>query len=259
MDLGTLVGIGLGLVMILGSILLSGSAMAFIHLPSMAVTMGGTIAAVLITYPLAKVKGVMAVTKKTIQAGNLDIAPWYQTLVELATIARRDGLLALEERVNSITDSFLRHGLQMMIDGSPPEAVSAVLEQEIESMEERHLVGHGIYKSMGAYAPAFGMIGTLMGLVQMLQNLSDPSQIGAGMAVALLTTFYGAFAANLFCIPLQGKLEQRTNEEMKLKRMLMTGILAVQQGDSPRVVGDKLLVYLSNVEREDVSKKDKAA
>ncbi len=254
MDIGTLVGVLLGLSMILGSILLGGGASAFIHIPSMAITLGGTAAALLITYPLAKVKAVFAVTKKILNAGNLDMTPWYQTLTGMATVARRDGLLALEAEVEKIEDEFLRKGIQMMIDGSSPEVLQAVLEQEIVNLEERHSIGHGIYKSMGTYAPAFGMIGTLMGLVQMLRNLNDPSQIGGGMAVALLTTFYGAFFANLFCIPIQGKLEQRTNEEVALKRMLLCGILSIHAGDSPRVVGDKLLVFFGPADRVNLTK-----
>jgi chemotaxis protein MotA len=120
---------------------------------------------------------------------------------------------------------------------------------EITNMEDRHTIGHSIWKSQGNYAPAFGMIGTLIGLIQMLQNLDDPSKIGSGMACALLTTFYGALYANLFCIPIQGKLEQRTAEEVQLKKMLLSGILSIQAGDSPRIVGEKLQVYLNPVER----------
>lgn len=249
MDFGTLVGILLGLGMILGSILLGGGGSSFIHLPSMAVTLGGTAAALLITYPIGKIKEVLKVTKKTLSADNLDMKPWYQTLVDMATVARRDGLLALEEQAGDIEDDFLRKGVQMMVDGSSPDVLKAVLEQEVENLEERHAIGHGIYRNMGVYAPAFGMIGTLMGLVQMLRNLDDPSQIGTGMAVALLTTFYGAFFANLFCIPMQGKLEQRTAEEVALRRMLMSGVLSIQNGDSPRIVGEKIMVYFSPQER----------
>lgn len=253
MDLGTLVGTVLGLALILGSIAVGGSAEAFIHVPSMCVTLGGTVSAILITYPLEKVKAVVGVTKKVLKSGNLDVTPWYHTIIDLAKLARRDGVLALEDRIANLDDEFLRRGLQMVVDGNPPEVVSAVLDQEVENMEERHIVGHSIYKNMGSYAPAFGMIGTLMGLVQMLKNLDDPSGIGAGMAVALLTTFYGAFFANLFCIPIQGKLEQRTAEEVRLKRMLLTGVLSIQAGDSPRIAGDKLQVYLSPVQREAVA------
>ncbi len=250
MDLGTLAGIILGLILIVGSIAAGGSIGGFIDIPSFLVTIGGTIAAILITFPLPKVKAVIGVTRKILNAGNLDVTPWYETVMEIATIARRDGLLALEDRIPQLDDEFLKRGLQMALDGTPPEAVEEILQLEIDNMEERHKIGHGIYKNMGNYAPAFGMIGTLIGLVAMLQNLDDPSSIGAGMAVALLTTFYGAFFANLFCLPIQGKLEQRTAEEIKLKKMLLTAIISIQAGDSPRIVGEKLLVYINPEQRE---------
>jgi chemotaxis protein MotA len=249
MDLGTLTGIILGVLLIFGAIIAGGTPGAFIDIASVMITIGGTTAATLITFPLPKVKAVFAVTKKILNAGSLDISPWYQTLIDLATVARRDGILALEDRLEGIDDEFLKRGLQMLVDGNPADSVSSILEMEIENMEARHGIGHTMWKSMGSYAPAFGMIGTLIGLVNMLQSLDDPSKLGAGMAVALLTTFYGAFVANLFCIPIQGKLEQRTAEEVQLKQMLLAGILSIQSGDSPRVVGEKLEVYLSPAER----------
>jgi chemotaxis protein MotA len=249
MDLGTLTGIILGVLLIFGAIVAGGTPGAFIDIASVMITIGGTTAATLITFPLPKVKAVFAVTKKILNAGSLDISPWYQTLIDLATVARRDGILALEDRLDGIDDEFLKRGLQMLVDGNPADSVSSILEMEIENMESRHGIGHTMWKSMGSYAPAFGMIGTLIGLVNMLQSLDDPSKLGAGMAVALLTTFYGAFVANLFCIPIQGKLEQRTAEEVQLKQMLLAGILSIQSGDSPRVVGEKLEVYLSPAER----------
>ncbi|MBN2641013.1 MAG: MotA/TolQ/ExbB proton channel family protein [Victivallales bacterium] len=249
MDIGTIIGIILGIVLVTFPIISGGAAGAFIDVGSMMITMGGTLAALLISFPLPKVKSVLVVTKKTLNSGSLEIVPWYSTLIDLATIARRDGILALEERLDGISDDFLKRGLQMIVDGSPADAVNQIMEMEIENMEMRHAIGHSIWKGMGSFAPAFGMIGTLIGLVNMLQNLSDPSKLGGGMAIALITTFYGALFANLFCIPLQNKLEQRTQEEVHLKRMLLAGILSVQSGDSPRMVGEKLEVYLTPAER----------
>ncbi len=249
MDIGTLLGILLGVCLVSGPIVMGGAPGSFIDPGSAMITFGGSIAALLISFPLPKVKAVLAVTKKTLSSGSLEIVPWYTTLIDLATIARRDGILALEERLEGINDDFLKRGLQMIVDGSPADAVRQIMEMEIENMEMRHAIGHDIWKSLGNFAPAFGMIGTLIGLVNMLQNLSDPSKLGGGMATALITTFYGAFLANLFCIPLQGKLEQRTQEEVHLKKMLLAGILSVQSGDSPRMVGEKLEVYLTPAER----------
>jgi len=244
MDIATLLGIFLGIIMVSGAIISGGSGTAFINIPSLLVTIGGTTAALLISFPVAKVKAVFIYAKKTFKAGNLDLVPWYHTMVDLATVSRRDGLLALEERLEEFVDPFLRRGLQMVVDGSSPEAVKNVLDDEIENMEARHGVGHSIFQSIGTYAPAFGMIGTLIGLVQMLRNLEDPEQIGQGMATALLTTFYGALLANLIAIPIQGKLEQRTEEELNLRRMLAAGVTAIQAGESPRAVGHKLLTYV---------------
>jgi chemotaxis protein MotA len=250
MDVTTLSGVVLGFILIVGAVMAGGSGAAFIHIPSLMITMGGTLAALLITYPAHKVKAVFSVARKLLNAGDLHMMRWYQVIVDFAAIARRDGLLALEDRLGEIEDGFLRSGFQMMIDGNSPEDVIAVLENEIVNLEERHEVGHSIFRSLGSYAPAFGMIGTLIGLVQMLKNLNDPSEIGNGMAVALLTTFYGALTANLLCIPMQGKLEQRTKEEVALKRMFLSGVLAIQAGDSPSVVGEKLKAYLNPSERE---------
>ncbi len=245
MDIGTLIGFVFGSGIVLYSILLGGSLTAFIDIPSVYCTCGGSFAAIIMSYPLPKVKAGLTSIKKLLNAGSLDMTPWYQTLIDLATVARRDGILALEDRLEGIKDEFLRRGLQMLVDGSPAETVTQILEMEIENMEARHVSAQAIWKSWSTAAPSFGMIGTLIGLVQMLKNMSDPSQIGAGMAVALITTFYGAVMANLFFTPMQIRLEQRTAEEVQLKKMLLAGILSIQSGDSPRVVGDKLQVYLT--------------
>ena len=139
----------------------------------------------------------------------------------------------------------MKRGLQLLVDGSPVETVKAILEKEIENLEKRHEIGHKYWEKLGYFGPAIGMVGTLIGLVQMLANLNDPSKIGPGMAVALLTTFYGALLANFVALPIENKLIQRTNEELLLKYMIMEGMLSIQCGDSPRVVGEKLLVFLS--------------
>lgn len=257
MDLGTLGGVVFGVILIVFSIKLGGDIGSFIDIPSVLCVVGGTLSAIAISYPLPKMISIINVTKKTLLSGSLALTPWYQTLVDLAALARRDGILALEDRVASLQDEFLKKGLQMLVDGNPAEVVSQILEQEIENMEARHQVGHSMWKSIAAYAPAFGMIGTLIGLVLMLKNMSDPSSIGAGLAVALITTFYGAVIANLIATPLQGKLEQRTSEEVHLKKMLLAGILSIQAGDSPRVVGDKLMVYLSPADKAKVATEKK--
>ncbi|MDD3117803.1 MAG: MotA/TolQ/ExbB proton channel family protein, partial [Victivallales bacterium] len=161
MDLGTVSGIIFGSVLLLWAITSGGPLDTFINIPSLMITVGGSLCALLITFPLKKVKSVFAATKKAVFSGSLDLVPWYSMLIELATVARRDGILALEEKIDAITDDFLRRGLQMVVDGSPADAVQNIMSMEVENMEERHAIGHDIWKSLGSYGPAFGMIGTL--------------------------------------------------------------------------------------------------
>ena len=162
----------------------------------------------------------------------------------MAVRARRDGILALENDIEQMTNPFMKKGFQMAVDGNSTDIIRRVLDEDINSMLTRHIVGQGIFKALASYAPSFGMIGTLIGLVQMLKNMSDPSMIGAGMAVALITTLYGAMIANLIALPIAGKLEQRTSEEAAMKTMVLEGILSIQEGNSPRVVQEKLRSYM---------------
>lgn len=243
MDIGSLVGILLGLLLVLGSIAIGGGA-GFIDYPSIAITVGGAFAATLMNFPLAKIIKTFGVVRKAFINRDDDILALFHQLSEFAVRARRDGILGLESDVETLQDPFMKKGLQMGVDGNSAEIIEAVLEQDIDSMLQRHAVGHGIFQAIGTYAPAFGMIGTLIGLIQMLRNLSDPSAIGMGMSVALLTTLYGALVANMIALPIAGKLEQRTKEETSTRRMVLQGILSIQQGDSPRVAQEKLRSYL---------------
>ncbi|OVE76281.1 motility protein A [bacterium E08(2017)] len=251
MDLGTIIGLILAFGLVLGSIAAGGAAMAFVNVPSMMVTVGGSMAAVLINFPLPKIIGVMGVVRKAFSYKNEDTLGLYRQISDFAVRARRDGILALEDDIENIEDEFMKKGFQMAVDGNAADVIRHVLEGDIDSMIERHTVGHGIFKQLGAFAPAFGMIGTLIGLVQMLQALDDPSQIGVGMAVALLTTLYGAVVANLLALPIAGKLEQRTNEEVSLRRMVLEGMLSIQEGNSPRVVQEKLRSFMPPKLREE--------
>jgi chemotaxis protein MotA len=254
MDITTIGGIGLGLMLIVGSIIAGPTGIgAFVDPASLLITIGGMFAALLITYPMKTMKTLIRVTMKIFFGASPEYGPLYKSIVEMATVARRDGILALEEKIGVLENAFLKQGLQMMVDGNPPEVISAILNKDIENMEDRHLIGNSLYKNMGGYAPAFGMVGTLIGLIQMLQDLSDPNALGIGMATALITTLYGAFFANLFFIPMAGKLAERSAEEVLMKKMLLEGVLSIHAGDSPRVVGDKMLVYMDPAERLAVS------
>ncbi|MFH2001068.1 MAG: MotA/TolQ/ExbB proton channel family protein, partial [Planctomycetota bacterium] len=162
---------------------------------------------------------------------------------------RREGLLALENKLESLEDPFLTKGIRLIIDGFPTETVRDILEIDADQSSARHIMGKSIYDSMGAAAPAFGMIGTLVGLVQMLQNLDDPSKIGGGMAVALITTFYGAVMSNMVFLPLAGKLAQREKEEQLIRQIIIEGVIAIQAGDQPQLVEEKLKSFLSPRDR----------
>lgn len=254
MDIGTIVGIVMGFVLVIGSIIVGGGA-GFLNLPAMLITIGGAMAATLMNFPLPKVIGTIGVVRKAFSNRDDDHLHLFETLSGFAVRARRDGILGLEDDIEQLEDPFMKKGLQMAVDGNSAEIVESVLEQDIDSMVERHNVGHAIFQALGNYAPAFGMIGTLIGLVQMLRNLEDPSSIGMGMAVALLTTMYGAIVANMIALPIAGKLEQRTKEEVSIKRMVLQGIMSIQQGDSPRVAQEKLRSFIPPVLRERTEEK----
>jgi len=245
MDVATLAGIGLGLFLIFGSILLASSLSIFFHVPSLMITFGGTVAATLINYPISKVLSVFRVAKNVVLFRLAPVEDEIDRIVDYANIARREGLLSLEEKLEEMDDPFLGKGIRLIIDGFPQETVRNILHIELEYMDERHGMGKKILDSMGAFAPAFGMIGTLIGLVAMLQTLDDPSKIGSGMATALLTTFYGALLANLIFIPLAGKLDARNREETLMRQVMIEGLLSIQAGDRPQLVAEKLKSFVS--------------
>lgn len=254
MDVGSIAGAVLGWVLVFVAIAMGGGS-GFINIPSILITVGGAIAATLIHYPLPQVMAVMRVARKALFMKEQDYIKIYEQLTDYAIRARRDGLLALENDIEKIEDPFMKKGLQMAVDGNTMEVLRDVLENDMAAMQERHIIGQGIFKAIGNYAPAFGMIGTLVGLVAMLQNMSDPKALGSGMAVALLTTLYGALVANLVALPTAGKLEQRSQEEVALKTMVIEGIVAILEGHSPRVVEEKLRSFLPPAIRDKTMKK----
>jgi len=252
MDIATLVGIAVGNLLLIGSILIGPGPETFLDLPSFMITVGGCIAATFINFPLKKVFGVFAIARKTMFSKVPSPHKEIERIVNLAKLARSEGILAIENQMGDIKDPFLVKGLQLVVDGTDPEALRGILTNELNYMLGRHKEGKAVMDAMAAYAPAFGMIGTLIGLIQMLQNLSDPSAIGGGMAVALITTLYGAFVANLFCTPMAGKLDARSKEETLVKEMLIEGIAAIQAGDNPRLIQEKLKSFLSPAQRASI-------
>ncbi len=250
MDLATVLGIvsAFGLVVI--AIFMGGGLGLFINAPSMMIVLGGTMGTTLINYPLQDVLGVVRVVKNVFFKKRESVRGMIKQFIDFATKARREGILALESELKTIDEKFLKKGVQLSIDGLEPDSIRDLLETEIEFVQSRHQLGAEIFTTMGTFAPALGMIGTLIGLVQMLQSMDDPSTIGPSMAVALLTTFYGSVMANLLCMPIAGKLKTRSREEVLIKEMMIEGILAIARGDNPRIVEQKLQAFIPPNMRE---------
>ncbi|MCC6486801.1 MAG: MotA/TolQ/ExbB proton channel family protein [Candidatus Hydrogenedentes bacterium] len=245
MDIATVIGLVAGIGLVVTAILLGGSPGVFLDIPSVLIVCGGTIASTLINYPLGDVLSVMSTLRNAFfhKAATPDLL--IKKLVGFAVIARREGILALESHARDDDDEFLQMSIQLAIDGTAPELIKDILTTELAFMEDRHALGQSVLTAMGTFAPAFGMIGTLIGLVQMLTSLSDPSQIGGGMAVALLTTLYGALLSNVFFLPAAGKLKVRTSNELLIKEVIIEGILSIQSGDNPRIVEQKLKSFIA--------------
>jgi chemotaxis protein MotA len=234
----------------MSAIAVGGNLGMFINIPSLFIVVGGTLAATLINFPLQDVLGVIKTVKNAFLHKAAPPTKVIQTIVAFATTARRDGILALESKASEAGDEFLERSIQLAVDGTAPELIKDILTTELAFLEERHSLGQGIFNSMGAFAPAFGMIGTLIGLIAMLATLEDPSMIGAGMAVALVTTFYGAIMANMIFLPIAGKLKVRTRTEILTKELIIEGILSIQSGDNPRVIEQKLKAFIAPNLRE---------
>ncbi|MCH8927763.1 MAG: motility protein A [Candidatus Marinimicrobia bacterium] len=244
MDIATLIGIFSGISLVVYAIVRGADPIVFIDINSMIIVFGGTAAATFTNFPLKDVIRVLGVLKKAF----FNSAPVFQhkleRIVDLAIKARREGILALETEMEHEEEEFLIKGIQLAVDGTEPEMIKAILGAELSNTEERHSLGASIMRAMGTYAPALGMIGTLIGLIQMLSAMEDPSQIGSGMAVALITTFYGAMLANLIFLPIAGKLETISTQEVLQMEMILEGILSIQQGDNPRMIQEKLISFI---------------
>ena len=245
MDLASIIGLVAGVGFILYGILSGGSIGLFINIPSMMIVGGGTIGATLLNYPLSEVIGVFKVVKKAFLHTEESPIGIIDTLVSFAETARREGILSLEQKAASLDDEFLKKGIKLAVDDTEPEYIKEIMTTETNYISERHRVAAGIFDAMAAYAPAFGMIGTLIGLINMLVKMDDPSTIGPSMAVALITTLYGAFLANLIFIPIAGKLKTRSGNELLVKELCIEGIMSIQSGDNPRIVEGKLKAFLS--------------
>jgi chemotaxis protein MotA len=248
-DFATIIGIigGFGLVIIA---MVSGGGFAwFVDGPSAMIVLGGTIGAVLINYPLSDLLGVIKVASNVFRSKGQRADVLIRQLVEMSKVSRREGIMSLQAMVNNVKDPFLVKATHLVVDGVDPSHVSEILETELDFIGERHRLGAEIFTTMGNFAPAMGLVGTLIGLVQMLKQMDHPGTIGPAMAVALITTFYGVILANLVFLPIAGKLKTRSSRELLMKQLIINGILSIQSGDNPRVVEQKLQSYIPPRER----------
>ncbi|MDA3941819.1 MAG: motility protein A [Spirochaetia bacterium] len=251
MDISTIIGLGLGFVLIIGSMALGGSGLAiYVNLPSFLMVIVGSFAAMMISSPLSRVLGLSKIMKHVFKIPNYELEKTISTLVNFSERARREGLLALEDDIEDVGDEFLKDGIQMVVDGTDPEIIKAILFSDLEQLEVRHGIGIKFFADWGSLAPAFGMIGTLAGLIAMLANLDDPDAIGSGMALALITTMYGSIFANMVLIPFKNKLEDRDQEERLTREIMIEGILSIQAGDNPNILKSKLVSFLDPVKRK---------
>lgn len=244
MDIATLIGFVVGTGLVVWGMFTQGSIMWFWDFSSVLIVIGGTIGATFISFPMDKVLSTVKVVRKAFSNNLYQANVIIDKIVNLANVARREGLLALEEAVEQIEDEFLKKGVMLIVDGTDPELVKNILETEISFLESRHSEGKDLFEAMATLAPGFGMIGTLIGLVAMLKTMSDPSAIGPKMSVALVTTLYGSLLANLVFTPIASKLKLKSKEEVLIKEIMIEGLLSIQAGENPRIIEEKLKAFL---------------
>lgn len=251
MDLATVLGIVVAAVGILGGFYIEGgNIMGLFNIPGLMIVLVGTLGAVMIAFPLEMVIGAPKVamaaifTKVSVHAHHMA-----QQLVAMADKARREGLLSLEEEAQSVDDAFARKGLMLMIDGTDPDALRSIMEIDIDALSQRHRENAKVFEAAGGFAPTLGVLGAVMGLITVLSNLAEPETLGHGIAVAFVATFYGVGFANVLMLPLAEKLKIRSQEERMVREMILEGIIAIQSGDNPRIVKEKLESFLAPSKR----------
>ncbi len=250
MDLTTIGGLLAGLALIVISILWDkGNVFAFIHIPSIMITVGGTFTAFFSSYPLKDSLSVFKIGAEAFSPLKENTQQTIDKIIELANIARKEGLLALEEAISGINDPFLKKCVMLIVDGTDPGVVQNLLDVEISFMQARHAKGQGMFEWLATLGPAFGMLGTLIGLINMLRSLDDPSSLGAGMSTALITTFYGVILANMIFNPIANKLKMRSQVEVLRMQIMLEGMLAIQAGENPRLIREKLNSFIAKSRR----------
>ncbi len=257
-DILTPIGITLGFIMIMLAILSNGGTegvRSFVDVASIFIVLGGLIGSLLINFKFEQIKLFTTVFREAFRKNDNKIPELISLFIHLSDRARKEGLLALENEMEDVDDEFVKKGIMLAVDGIEPEVINEILNAEITAMEDRHYKGRVIIEKAGEYAPAWGMIGTLIGLVLMLSSLDDPSSLGPNMAVALLTTLYGTVLANLVFLPMASKLENKTEEEIFIKQIIIEGIIGVQSGQNPRILEEKLSAFLYGEEPSEPKEK----
>ncbi len=249
MDLGTVIGLVLTLALLFGAMAMGVGLGPYIDIPSILIVFGGTTGVLMISLKMEQIKAAGKVFKIAIKPPQIDLQELIKKMVEYSTKARKDGILALEESANKEENEFLKRGLSMAVDGNEPDTIRELLEIDMEQTSSRHKLNASFFDQIAGFAGAMGMIGTLIGLVAMLLNMSDPSAIGPAMAVALLTTMYGAMLGNIIGTPVANILILRDADETLFKTLIIEGIMSIQAGDNPRNLEAKLLAFLSPKDR----------
>ena len=248
MDISTIVGILLGVgALIIGFVLEGGHVGSLFLGPPAIIVFGGTMGAVLASFPLKEIKKLPTWFKIAFTDQSFGAEEAYETLVRFAEKARREGLLSLEQELETVTDRFTRQGMQLVIDGTDPDVTREILESNITVMEKRHKVGIAVFEAAGGYSPTLGIIGTVMGLVHVLGNLSDPNSLSKSIAGAFIATLYGVASANLIWLPIATKLKQKDKLEVAAMEMVLDGILSIQAGENPSILKEKLKTHLGNM------------
>ena len=248
MDKGTSIGLGVALIAILGAAVVEagsvGILFALVNLPSAMIVFGGTLGTILVSFPLERVTQlgkILGVAFRDVASSERELVSLF---VRLAERARREGLLALEGEAREISDHTLQKGLLLVVDGTDPELVREIMESDVAAMSERHEARYAMFEAAGGFAPTMGIIGTVMGLVNVLSHLDKPDELGKSIATAFIATLYGVLSANVFWLPVGQRLKQRNKEEVAQRQLAVEGVLAVQAGDNPRVVREKLESFL---------------
>ncbi len=250
MDIASLIGIIMGFLMLVYGIISNhADVMTYLNFPSAIITFGGALFATMLSYSMQDFLNGLKSIKLVFKTSSMNTSEMIKSIIDLSNVARKEGLLSLEEAAADLDEPFLKKGILLIVDGTDPDLVRGIMETELVSIESRHRTVIGFWDALAAMGPAWGMIGTLVGLVNMLNNMSDPSRIGGDMAVALITTLYGSVLANWLCTPVAGKLKAQNAQEMQLKEIMVEGLLSIQAGENPRVIEEKLKSFLAPKER----------